>query len=116
MPASRKRPTPPERMVELLVEAKRGLLRQRDTLTVGDFERAWDEAWRVMVAEHAWPHNTFHRRTWRAAMLEAMKPEACACFIGASTAFQSLAVAVLGGLDEPEDLTSLDVMVAISVA
>lgn len=52
------------------------------------FERAWDEAWSVMVTERAWPHATEHRRQWRKGMEEAMKPEARACFLGLPTAYQ----------------------------
>lgn len=87
-------------MVELLTIAKRDLLAQHGVVTAEDFERAWQEAWNLMVVERAWPHNTEHRRAWRSAMTEAMKPEARACFLDQPTPFQFYVEAIRGLVDE----------------
>jgi hypothetical protein len=90
-------------MVELLAEAKRQLLAVQGSVTVEDFEAAWDVAWAQMVTERAWPHNTVQRRQWRNAMKTAMKPEARACFVNQPTAFQFYVGAIFGMVDESRD-------------
>lgn len=90
MAAHRKRPIPTARMVELLAEGKRRLLAEQGGVTPEDFEREWDAAWALMVAERAWPHATIDRRQWKAAML-ATKSEARASFLGRPTMFGALA-------------------------
>lgn len=87
MPAHRKRPAPPTRMVDLLADQKRQLLDDGVVLTGAVFEAAWEASWLVMVSERAWPHATTERRGWRKAMEEAMKPEARACFLNEPTGF-----------------------------
>lgn len=107
MPARRKHPYPPERMVELLVDRKREVLAAQGYVTEQDFEDAWALSWAMMVTERAWPHATAERRGWRKAMLEAMRPEAKACFLGVPSGFQRYARAVLEAQQnagEPDDL------------
>lgn len=99
MPAHRKRPSPPARMVELLATEKRRLLDDGRRLTIDEFEAAWDAAWLLMVAERAWPHATTERRGWRVAMLEAMKPEARACFLDQPSGFCKWVGALADALD-----------------
>jgi hypothetical protein len=81
-------------MVELLADAKRDLLERGVELTPRVFERAWAEAWEVMIAERAWPHATEHRRQWRAAMIAA-KGEMRAAFLGRPTMFARISESLL---------------------
>jgi hypothetical protein len=87
-------------MVELLAVEKRRLLAEHGRVTVEDFEVAWVECWAVMRSERAWPHATVHRRAWRKAMNEALKPEARACFLGEPTGFQRYIGALADAMDE----------------
>lgn len=80
MPPASKRPTPPERMVELLAIEKRRLLAANGTVTRQDFERAWEACWWTMVLERAFPHATRHRRAWR-MVLEVTRSECKAAFL-----------------------------------
>ena len=111
MPAKRKRPSPPARMVELLVAEKKRVLAQHGSVDRHDFEAAWDWCWAIMVTERAWPHATVHRRAWRTAMI-ATKSEMRAAFVGDRTAFAevaySLAIAAEGVCVwlEPEQIPS----------
>lgn len=82
-------------MVELLADHKRAVLAHHGRVTEADFEVAWEAAWAAMVTERAWPHATVERRGWRKAMLEAMRPEARACYLGQPSGFQRYALAVL---------------------
>lgn len=93
MAAHRKRPTPTVRMVELLREAKDRLLAETGKVTPEDFDREWEAAWALMVAERAFPHATEHRRQWRAAMLST-KSEARASFLDRPTTFSRLAASL----------------------
>lgn len=115
MPAHAKRPRPPERMVVLLAEQKRQLLETRQVLTVEDFEAAWDLCWTLMVTERAWPHATVERRGWRKAMLEAMKPEARACFVGSPTGFYRYVDALAEAMEHAV-LADVDVVLGQLVA
>lgn len=88
----RKRPTPAERMAELLAYERRRLLRSRaraglpEVVTAEDFEAAWEECWAIMVAERAWPHLTRERVGWRQAQLDT-KPQLLQVWLGRTTAF-----------------------------
>lgn len=73
-------------MVELLTVEKTRALAERGAVTLGDFEAAWGTSWDTMIAEHAWPHATQHRRGWRQAMI-ATRSEARAAFLDQTTPF-----------------------------
>lgn len=77
-------------MAELLGEAKRRLQAEQPEITAEDFEREWDAAWALMIAERAWPHATVDRRQWRAAMI-ATRSEVRAAFLDRPTMFGTLA-------------------------
>jgi len=87
-------------MIELLVSEKRRVLDEKGYVTEEDFLLAWDASWAIMVTERAWPHATTHRRDWRRAMNQALKPEACACFLGRPTGFFKWAEALAEAMDE----------------
>lgn len=93
MPAHSKRPSPPARMVQLLLAEKRRMLADGRTLTRRDFEAAWDACWEVMVGERAWPHATEHRRYWR-MMMASTKNETRAAFLDQPTPFSTLAASL----------------------
>lgn len=114
MPAHPKRPLPTVRMVELLANEKRELLKVKPLLTPFDFALAWERCWQQMVTERAWPHATVERRGWRRAMEEAMYPEARACFIGRSSGWQRFGDEVLEAMDASSfaDTEILGVLVA----
>lgn len=73
-------------MIELLAAEKRERLAEDGHVTLADFDQAWNHAWEVMVAEHAWPHATQHRRGWRQAMI-ATRTEARAAWLDQPSAF-----------------------------
>jgi len=67
-------------MVELLTIEKRKVLAMGRRPIANDFERAWEQCWKQMVREKAWPHSTEHRKQWREAMKET-KHEMRAAFL-----------------------------------
>ena len=73
-------------MVELLSEAKRRLIAEQGMVTEADFNREWEAAWALMVAEKAWPHATEHRRQWREAM-RSTRADYGAAFLGVETPY-----------------------------
>lgn len=75
-------------MIELLAVEKRRALDEHGSVTLGGFEEAWSSCWARMIAEHAWPHATQHRRGWRTAML-ATRSEARAAWLDMETPFAS---------------------------
>jgi hypothetical protein len=99
MPAHRKRPSPPARMVELLAIEKRAMLVTKGHVTDEDFDIAWDACWAIMVTERAWPHATELRRSWRTAMVEALRPEARACFLNLPSGFNRYMGALAEAMD-----------------
>lgn len=102
-------------MVALLAVEKKRLLAEKGKVTIEDFEACWDLCWAIMVTERAWPHATAHRRAWRAAMEQAMKPEAAACFIGVPSGFQRYVGALAEALDQSTfagDDTTVGLLVA----
>lgn len=88
MPRASTRPAPPARMVALLAVEKRRLLAEKGHVTRRDFDAAWAACWMVMVLERSWSHNTYNRRSTRAAML-ATRSEVRAAFLDEPTAFSS---------------------------
>lgn len=115
MPAPAKRPSPDVRMVQLLIFEKRAVLQTHGQVTEDDFARAWETCWAIMVTERAWPHATAHRRAWRKAMVEALMPEARACFLGHPTGFQKYIVALADAMDKSVEADS-DRVVGVLVA
>lgn len=73
-------------MVELLAVEKRRLIAQKGHVTRQDFDEAWQACWWAMVLERSWAHNTYNRRSTRAAML-ATRSEVRAAFLDEPTAF-----------------------------
>ena len=68
-------------------------------LTGCAFEDAWELAWREVI----WPHDTDHRRQWKAALKET-RPEWGSCYIDGPTVTHGNLPALASALLPHEDV------------
>jgi hypothetical protein len=70
------------------------------------FEDAWELAWRQVV----WPHDTDHRRQWKAALRDT-RPEWYSCYLGEPSVARGniveLAVALMPQEEQRGDVSGM---------